>query len=283
MSSSGFKRRRPDGDAQRFSRFDRRPTGQRVYPEGQYDAVPQPSPSTPHRSVVVVLEQCGLHLGKTGIIDAYDRSSSTAIHNQSLLWARPDIVHQCLLALFDSDLAYHRRLRVYLHLTPSGRVVEVSPTLRPPRTLARFKGLMATLLRDGRVQARPNPAFPARRCETLLQVLPGTLAPIVPLGAPCVGLSNHPSLPIATTTTLAQEAVASPMDNNAFQEGLKNVFAYYCVSCTEDGAGVRPEGTSSTLSEVDIVSRAVSPSAYPMAPHVMCARLCHGFESVLKL
>lgn len=305
-----------------------------------------PSPNTTH-SVVVILEHCGLQLGRTGhLVDAYDRSTTTELKNPSLMGARPDIVHQCLLALFDSDLAYAHRLRVYLHLSPpSSKVIEVSPALRPPRTYARFKGLMTTLLRDGQVLARPPPqqerggATPAAapfRAGALLRVLPGTIAPILPYGAPCVGLCNDLGQPVTTTTRLASDAVTAPVSDEAFQGGLKQVLGFYCISCTEEGVTVRLEGSggrratpaeiaahhkrskwkqdngddedddekkraaemfpssspstfvpspssAEMMSQVDYVTSTVSPSAYPLPPHVMCARLCEGFGRALKL
>eukprot|EP00796_Vickermania_ingenoplastis_P001922 gene1922-1164_t len=226
----------------------------------------QPAPShgpVIRHSVVVILEHCGLHLGRSGghLVDAYDRATTTALHNPGLMWARPDIVHQCLLALFDSDLAYRHLLKVYMHLVPSGKVVEVSPALRPPRTFARFKGLMASLLRDGQVLARPNNntaggAPPGRAGPpsstssssaaaasggALLRILPGSIAPILPYGAPCVGLCNDVGQRVRTTTTEATEAVANPVSDEEFQGGLKRIFGFYCISCSEEGITARPE------------------------------------------
>lgn len=236
------------------------------------------------RSVVVILEHCGLQLGRNGrLVDAYEGCRTTAIKHPSLLWARPDIVHQCLLALFDSELGYQQRLRVYLHLcSPSSAVVEVSPTLRPPRTFARFKGLMTTLLRDGVVLAHhaedsaaspgrenhfargmrnsgrgrgrmPSTAFSSSRSNALhssdsggrgalLRVLPGSIAPILPEGAPCVGLCNDLAKPVTTTTMLAKEAVTHPVEDGEHQGGLKQVFGFYCISCSEEMT-VRLEGS----------------------------------------
>lgn len=348
------------------------------------------------RSVVVVLEHCGLQLGKNGrLVDAYESSRSTTLSNPSLLWARPDIVHQCLLALFDSNLAYQQRLRVYLHVCrPSSKVIEVSPTLRPPRTYTRFKGLMTTLLRDGQVLARlperpggassgqhtntfsrdgrfsspssSSSSFPRGRGASssfgnsrregggdgggnggaLLRILPGSIAPIFPEGVPCIGLCNDLTTPVTTTTMLAKEAIDHPVEDAAHQGGLKHVYGFYCISCTEEGVTVRLEGSGGhrlspsrgggrfsspktsrkndndddddddederrrreaekeevassfpssspstfvtspssveMMQEVDYVTRTVSPSAYPIPAHVMCARLCEGFSALLR-
>nr|CCC89536.1 conserved hypothetical protein [Trypanosoma congolense IL3000] len=213
------------------------------------------------RSVVVILEKAGLLLGREGVVDAYDRAGSTVIANNSLRDVRPDIVHQCLLALFDSELARERcQLRVFINIfSRGGRTVEVSPSLRPPRTFRRFKGLVAALLRDGVVRSHEG--------EVLLQILPGSLAPVLPYGAEVIGLTNAHSAPVRTPTQLARTTLARPVDDQ-LQGGLKDVAGFFCICCSED----------SNFDGVDYVTQQVCLSAYPMAAHVMCSRLCEGFS-----
>ena len=62
---------------------------------------------------------------------------------------RPDIIHQCLLALLDSAL---QDLEIYVH-TIAGKVIRVSRRTRIPRNYNRFIGLMEDLFRRGRVVA----------------------------------------------------------------------------------------------------------------------------------
>ena len=209
------------------------------------------------RDVVVILERAGLWLGRDGIVDAYDRTPSVELTNESLKEIRPDIVHQCLLALFDSDLAYRDRLRVFIS-TVKDKVIEVHPTLRPPRTYGRFKGLMESLLRDGVVQSADG--------VTLLRTLPGTVAPIIPHGAEVVGISCSTTAPIVSACALAQQAVKDPV-SDSLQGGQKNALAFYVICCTEE----------SDTSCVPYVTREVTPCAYPMASHVLCSRICEGF------
>lgn len=214
------------------------------------------------RDVVVILEKAGILLGNMGLVDAYDRAATTEIANASLTDVRPDIVHQCLLALFDSDLAYQHRLRVYISLfVRQGKVIEVSPALRPPRTYTRFRGLMAALLRDGRVCSTDG--------QVLMRLMPGSVAPIIPHGAEVVGLTNSLASPIVTATQLAQQAAAAPVDD-ALQGGIKHVTAFYCISCTDD----------CNLDGIDYITKSVCLSAYPMTAHVQCARVCEGHTRV---
>ncbi|ORC87147.1 uncharacterized protein TM35_000231180 [Trypanosoma theileri] len=221
-------------------------------------------PSNPRgpRDVVVILEKAGLLLGRDGVVDAYDRAGSTAIANASLADVRPDIVHQCLLALFDSALGQQGRLRVYVSLfARGGRTVEVAPALRPPRTFRRFKGLVAALLRDGEVRARDG--------TVLMRLLPGSVAPVIPHGAEVIGLTNATTAPVRTATQIAKEAIQQPVDN-ALQGGVKNVAAFFCIACTDDA----------NLDGIDYVTQQLCLSAYPTTPHVMCARVCEGFDRV---
>ncbi|KAG5475992.1 hypothetical protein CUR178_03707 [Leishmania enriettii] len=214
------------------------------------------------RDIVVILEKAGILLGNMGLVDAYDRAATTEIANESLKDVRPDIVHQCLLALFDSDLAYQHRLRVYISLfVRQGKVIEVSPALRPPRTYARFRGLMSALLRDGRICSTDG--------QVLMRLMPGSVAPIIPHGAEVVGLTNSLSSPIVTATQLAQQAAAAPVDDS-LQGGIKHVTAFYCISCTDD----------CNLDGIDYITRSVCLSAYPMTAHVQCARVCEGHTRV---
>ena len=42
---------------------------------------------------------------------------------------RPDILHRCMLAVYDSPLAKATKLMVYIHTT-DGAVIEISPEMR---------------------------------------------------------------------------------------------------------------------------------------------------------
>jgi rRNA small subunit pseudouridine methyltransferase Nep1 len=65
---------------------------------------------------------------------------------------RPDIVHQCLLALLDSPLAKAGRLRLWIN-TKKGVLIRVNPAIRLPRTYKRFSGLMAQLLTKMKIKS----------------------------------------------------------------------------------------------------------------------------------
>ncbi|KEG10131.1 hypothetical protein DQ04_04141080, partial [Trypanosoma grayi] len=75
--------------------------------------------------------------------------------------------------------------------------------------------------------------------------------------------------PVRTATQLAQQAAAQPVDDS-LQGGVKNVAAFFCISCTDDA----------NLDGVDYVTQPVCLSAYPTTAHVMCSRICEGFARV---
>eukprot|EP00744_Colponema_vietnamica_P018792 GILI01026539.1.p1 GENE.GILI01026539.1~~GILI01026539.1.p1 ORF type:complete len:244 (+),score=43.46 GILI01026539.1:46-777(+) len=215
---------------------------------------------TPH-NVVVILEKAGLWLGNDGLVDPYDRANTTAITNESLADIRPDIVHQCLLALYDSDLAASGRLRVYI-VTVKGKTIQVNPSLRPPRTYHRFKGLMESLLRSGSIVTSEG--------ETLMKVLPGSVAPIIPNEAPVIGICHSNTAPVHSPSEIAQKCMDEPVSDE-LQGGLKSINGFFVIPCTEE----------TNLDGIDYVTKQMCLSLYPTSAHVMCARVCEGFARQL--
>jgi len=63
---------------------------------------------------------------------------------------RPDIIHMCLLSIFDSPIG--GLSDVYVH-TIDGKIIGFSKGLRLPRNYNRFVGLMEQLLREGKIKS----------------------------------------------------------------------------------------------------------------------------------
>ena len=63
---------------------------------------------------------------------------------------RPDVVHRTLLAATDSPAFREGLVEIFME-TLDGRLFRVAQGLRPPRTYARFVGLMEQLLEEGGV------------------------------------------------------------------------------------------------------------------------------------
>jgi rRNA small subunit pseudouridine methyltransferase Nep1 len=69
---------------------------------------------------------------------------------------RPDIVHVTLLIILESRAGRRGLIKVYMH-TVNGEVYAFEPDERIPKNYERFKGLMAHLLREGRVPPTGRP------------------------------------------------------------------------------------------------------------------------------
>jgi|Deesub1362B_J571_1020462.scaffolds.fasta_scaffold00220_40 rRNA small subunit pseudouridine methyltransferase Nep1 len=63
---------------------------------------------------------------------------------------RPDIIHFCLLSVFDSQLG--ELSDVYVH-TIDGKIIKFSKGLRLPRNYNRFVGLMEQLLKERKIES----------------------------------------------------------------------------------------------------------------------------------
>jgi rRNA small subunit pseudouridine methyltransferase Nep1 len=214
------------------------------------------------KSVVIILAKAGLVLGSLGLVDAYDRGITTELTNESLADVRPDIVHQCLLAIFDSDLAFRGHVKVYIE-TIRGKTIQVSSRLRPPRTFNRFKGLMETLFRDGKIVTETG--------EVLMGFLRGSVAPIIPFGAEVIALCNERTSPVKRPMVLGTECVEQPVPDS-LQGGTKNSYGFFCIPCNDTG----------NIGGIPLVSDTLCLSPYPMAPHIMCSRLCEGFMGAIE-
>ncbi len=61
---------------------------------------------------------------------------------------RPDIIHQCLLALLDSNL---KKVEIFVH-TIDGKIIRISRETRIPRNYNRFVGLMEDLFEKKKIE-----------------------------------------------------------------------------------------------------------------------------------
>jgi rRNA small subunit pseudouridine methyltransferase Nep1 len=112
--------------------------------------VPIASNDKDTKRLIVVLSNASLetykaaHGGRNGMKDDKYSLLNSDEHigvmrkmNRDISDARPDITHQCLLTLLDSPINKAGRLQIYIH-TAKGVLIEVSPTVRIPRTFKRF-------------------------------------------------------------------------------------------------------------------------------------------------
>ncbi|KAM3226871.1 hypothetical protein ACQJBY_059069 [Aegilops geniculata] len=148
--------------------------------------VPRPVDSKRRPGAIFVLERACLEVGKVGkgmqILNSDDHANYLRKQNRNPADYRPDIIHQALLAIFDSPLTKAGRLQAVYVRTEKGVLFEIKPHVRLPRTFKRFCGLMSQLLQKLSITA-------VGKREKLLNVIKNPVTQYLPVGVRKIGLS----------------------------------------------------------------------------------------------
>ncbi|KAG8070569.1 hypothetical protein GUJ93_ZPchr0006g41892 [Zizania palustris] len=148
--------------------------------------VPRPVDGKKRPGAIFVLERACLEVGKVGktmqILNSDDHANYLRKQNRNPADYRPDIIHQALLAIFDSPLTKAGRLQAVYVRTEKGVLFEIKPYVRMPRTFKRFCGLMSQLLQKLSITA-------VGKREKLLNVIKNPVTRYLPVGARKIGLS----------------------------------------------------------------------------------------------
>ncbi|CAG9991352.1 unnamed protein product [Clonostachys byssicola] len=160
--------------------------------------------------------------------------------------ARPDITHQCLLTLLDSPINKAGRLQIYIH-TAKGVLIEVSPSVRIPRTFKRFAGLMVQLLH--RLSIRSTNSN-----EKLLRVISNPITDHLP--------------PNCRKVTLSFDAPLVRVRD--YVEGLDPKESI-CVF-----VGAMAKGNDDFADS--LVDQKIGISNYALSASVACSKFCHAVE-----
>ncbi|KAK7719254.1 18S rRNA pseudouridine methyltransferase [Botryosphaeria dothidea] len=162
--------------------------------------------------------------------------------------ARPDITHQCLLTLLDSPINKAGKLQIYIH-TAKGVLIEVSPTVRIPRTFKRFAGLMVQLLHRLSIRSTTSQ-------EKLLKVIKNPITDHLPPNSRKVTLSFD--APVVRCREYIED-----LDPNQS----------VCVFI-----GAMAKGKDDFADEFKDDS--ISISNYSLSASVACSKFCHAAEEV---
>ncbi|KAI0912428.1 essential for mitotic growth 1 [Ustulina deusta] len=168
--------------------------------------------------------------------------------NRDISDARPDITHQCLLTLLDSPINKAGKLQIYIH-TAKGVLIEVSPTVRIPRTFKRFAGLMVQLLHRLSIRSTNSQ-------EKLLRVIQNPITDHLPPNCRKVTLSFD-------------EQIVRPRD---YIQNLKSKESI-CVF-----VGAMAKGSDNFADEY--VDEKIAISNYSLSASVACSKFCHAAEDV---
>ncbi|RCI07550.1 hypothetical protein L249_1667 [Ophiocordyceps polyrhachis-furcata BCC 54312] len=184
--------------------------------------------------------------GKYSLLNSDDHIAVMRSTNRDISEARPDITHQCLLTLLDSPINKAGNLQIYIHTT-KGVLIEVSPSVRIPRTFKRFAGLMVQLLH--RLSIRSTTSN-----EKLLRVIQNPITDHLPHRCRKVTLSFD--APVVRVREYVK--MVNPKDS-------------ICVFI-----GAMAKGADTFADSV--VDEKISISNYALSASVACSKFCHAAE-----
>ena len=195
----------------------------------------------------LILEHANLELTKDKknpeIINSDDHRNLIKKMNKSLEDYRPDVLHQCLLNLFESPLNKAGMLQVYIR-TKENVLIEISPKTKIPRTIKRFCGLMGQLLQKYRIRAMNS-------SEVLLKVIKNPITQYIPFGCPIISTNEKSKL----------------IKLEDYIDNLKSNNVAFVV-------GVISKGDVN----IDYMTDTISISSFPLTAGIVCSKICTAFE-----
>ena len=162
-----------------------------------------------------------------------------------------DFLLQCLLTLLDSPVNKAGKLQIYIH-TAKGVLIEVSPTVRIPRTFKRFAGLMVQLLHKLSIRSTNSQ-------EKLLKVIKNPITDHLPPNCRKVTLSFNAEV----------VRVKDYIQGLAPNESI-------CVF-----VGAMAKGKDDFAD--DFKDESISISNYSLSASVACSKFCHAAEDVWNI
>ena len=206
------------------------------------------------KRLIVVLENACLETIKVG--SSYELLNCDR-HKQQIIkykkdpsQCRPDILHQCLLMLFDSPLNRASLLQVYVH-TQKNVLIEINPQTRVPRTFDRFCGLMVQLLHKLSIRGSDT-------SQKLLKIIKNPITDHLPVGCHKFYTSFH-----TDNVVRVDEFVKEQPDDKP----------------TVIAIGAMAKGSISC----DYADKSVSISNYPLSAAITCSKFCTAFEDKWKI
>ena len=195
----------------------------------------------------IILEHANLELTKDKknpeIINSDDHRNLIKKMNKSLEDFRPDVLHQCLLNLFESPLNKAGMLQVFIR-TKENVLIEISPKTKIPRTIKRFCGLMGQLLQKYRIRALNS-------SEVLLKVIKNPITQYIPFGCPIISTNEK------SKTVKLEEYIDNLKSNNV-------AFVVGAISKGDVN--------------IDYMTDTISISSFPLTAGIVCSKICTAAE-----
>jgi rRNA small subunit pseudouridine methyltransferase Nep1 len=158
---------------------------------------------------------------------------------------------KCLLTLLDSPVNKAGKLQIYIH-TAKGVLIEVSPTVRIPRTFKRFAGLMVQLLHRLSIRSTNSQ-------EKLLKVIKNPITDHLP--------------PHCRKVTLSFDAPVVRVGDYIADLGSKESVCVF--------VGAMAKGTDNFADA--FVDDKISISNFSLSASVACSKFCHAAEDVWNI
>ena len=211
------------------------------------------------KKIIIILEGATLELGSLKknpqLINCDEHYKIIKSMKKKLEEFRPDIVHQCLLNLFDSPLNKVGLLTVYIH-TNKNILIEINPKTRMPRTFKRFSGLFTQLLLKNEIKASDTN-------EVLMKVINSDINKIIGKNISKILLSSKGRL--IDIETYCKNLITVGDENN-------NI-------CFIIGANPKGDIDSSIKYYDDLISL----SSFDLDSNIVCAKICNSLEKVLDI
>ena len=210
------------------------------------------------RKLIIILEGASLELGNVKknpqIINCDDHYKIIKSMKKKLDEFRPDIIHQCLLNLFDSPLNKVGLLQVYIR-TNKNILIEINPKTRIPRTFKRFSGLFSQLFLKNEIGIEDN-----SHKEIFLKILNTKLEDII---------HDIPKILLSEKGRLVDiDTYCKNLENNIKENKNKNI----CFII-----GTNPKGDIDPMIKYN--DDCISLSSFDLDSNVVCAKICSAFEN----
>ncbi|XP_027202750.1 ribosomal RNA small subunit methyltransferase NEP1 [Dermatophagoides pteronyssinus] len=204
------------------------------------------------KRLIIILERANLEIVKNKekfeLLNTDDHQNLIKKFKKDPMFCRPDILHQCLLMLFDSPLNRAGLLQVYVH-SEQNVLIEINPQTRVPRTFKRFAFLMVQLLHKLSVRA-------SNSSDKLMRVIKNPITLHLPVGCRRIGTTFK-------SANLVKPKELVPNDNQPIAIVI----------------GAMAHGNV----EVDYTESDVSISQYPLSAALACTKICSAFEEAWEI
>lgn len=219
-----------------------------------------------HKPIIILLDQASLETVKNKrdvyeLLNCDDHRNicRKRLHKDPNVY-RPDILHQELLAIFDSPLHKAGLVKVYV-LTQKGVLIDVHPSLRIPRTYARFAGLFCQLLHKFKIKADTE-------STVLLKVIKNPFSQYLPAGTRVYGM--EPQGTLYSPVCLARAILPAQPPPAAVPNPSPPPPVCFIVGATAS--------ENVQLSRHAYIQDMVSLSRYPLSGAAALSRLLYGVE-----